>query len=80
VRWLNASGRLEHNALLDNGEYALINDGSGAVDAGGNWWGDEDPAMIATAIRDGNDRSGLGLVKAEDALQQPLSWVAPVTP
>lgn len=80
VRWLNAAGRLQRNALLGNGEYALINDGSGAVDAGDNWWGGVDPGLIATAVRDGSDRAGLGMVTVDRALQQPLAWATPVTP
>ena len=80
VRWMNAAGRLQHNAVIDNGEYALINDGRGMVDAAGNWWGDADPAAIAVAIRDVSDRQGAGTVNADCPLLQPLSWVPPVTP
>jgi parallel beta-helix repeat protein len=80
VRWLNADDSLLHNTLVDNGEYALINDGGGAVNACGNWWGDAAPTQVAAAIRDGSDRKGLGMVKGDCALLQPFPWVPPVTP
>lgn len=80
VRWLNATGKLMGNALVDNGEYALINDGAGPVDARGNWWGDSALEFIAAAVRDGADRNGMGLVNAGDPLVQPLSWESSVTP
>jgi parallel beta-helix repeat protein len=80
VRWVNAAGRFTGNALYANGEYALINDGSGAIAARANWWGDSSPSRIATVIRDGSDRAGMGLVDAGDPLTQALPWVTPVTP
>jgi parallel beta-helix repeat protein len=80
VRWLNATGRFTGNALPDNGEYALINDGAGAVDARGNWWGGASPGAIAAVIRDGSKRDGMGPVDAGQPLTQPLPWVGPPTP
>lgn len=62
VRWLNSAGRLSANQIAANGIYALINDGTGPIDARGNWWGSADPALIALAVRDGHDRPGAGLV------------------
>lgn len=80
VRWLNAAGRMMHNAVFDNGEYALINDGAGPVDARSNWWGDTSPQAIAAAVRDGADRAGMGPVDAGNPLTQPFPWVPPVMP
>jgi hypothetical protein len=80
VRWLNAAGQLRNNALTGNGEYALINDGADPVDARTNWWGNTVPEVVAAAVRDGRDRAGLGLVDADDPLQQPVPGVPPVTP
>jgi len=80
VRWLNAAGHLTNNALVDNGEYALINDGAGPVDARANWWGDAALAFIAAAVRDGSDRPGMGSVDAGESLTQPIPWVSPATP
>ncbi|NJC87593.1 MAG: hypothetical protein FIB02_03535 [Desulfuromonas sp.] len=80
VRWLNADGSLRHNALAGNGEYALINDGAGPGDARGNWWGDQAPEFVATAVRDGRDRAGMGIVAAGDPLTQPIPWVPPTSP
>ena len=79
VRWVNAGGYLTGNALKDNGEYALINDGAGAVEARGNWWDDPEPVAIAAAIRDGADRAGIGPVDAGGALAQTPPLVAPAT-
>ena len=77
VRWVNAGGHLTGNALKDNGEYALINDGSGAVDARGNWWGDPAVAAIAALVRDGADRAGMGPVDAGGVLAQTPPLAAP---
>ncbi len=79
VRWVNAGGRLAGNALPDNGEYALINDGTGTVDARGNWWGTSAHEAIDRLVRDGADRTGMGPVDAGVPLQQPSPWVTPVT-
>ena len=78
VRWVNAAGLLHGNALTDNGEYALINDGAGAVDAPGNWWGTPAPEAIAGLVRDGADRAGMGPVDAREPLLQPFPWVPTV--
>lgn len=80
VRWLNAAGRMMHNAVFDNGEYALINDGAGPVDARANWWGTASVDAIAAAVRDGADRAGMGPVDAGNPLAQPFPWVPPVIP
>jgi parallel beta-helix repeat protein len=83
VRWVNAAGRLARNALVDNGEYALINDGMQPVDARFNWWGSTAPEAIAAAVRDSfdrRDRRGWGSVTVDAPLTQPLSWVPPATP
>lgn len=74
VRWLDSRGRLNGNLIANNGEYALINDGPGAVDARGNWWGNTTITQIAAAIRDGADRPGSGLVDSGAALTQPFEF------
>lgn len=77
MRWLNSSGRLSGNLMVENGLYALINDGASAVDARGNWWGTADPGQIAAAIRDGLDRPAVGLVDSRDALARPPLFDGP---
>jgi parallel beta-helix repeat protein len=80
VRWLNGSGRLNGNTLLDNGAYALVNDGTGPIDARANWWGESAPPLIATIIRDGADRPGMGPVDAGAPAAHALPWLPPLTP
>lgn len=77
VRWLNSSGRLARNNIVDNGEYGLINDGLEPVDARFNWWGDPAAAMVAKTVRDGRTRPGLGLADSRSALTQPLTLPLP---
>ena len=72
VRWLNSQGRLARNHIVDNGVYALINDGTSTLFARNNWWGTVDPANILAAIRDGRDRPGLGRVDSRYPLTQAL--------
>lgn len=79
VRWVAAAGRLARNALVDNGEYALINDGATAIDARFNWWGATSPPAVAALVRDAGDRAGTGTVDAGAVLYQPLSWAGPST-
>jgi parallel beta-helix repeat protein len=74
VKCLGGRIRLRENHLAGNGEYALINDGPGAVDARGNWWGTADAGRIAAAVRDGADRAGLGPVDAGE----PLTTATPL--
>lgn len=78
VRWQNSQGRLCDNLLAGNGEYALVNDGEGAVNARSNWWGATDASSLAGLIRDGLDIAGKGVVDAGDALAVPPS--APPAP
>jgi hypothetical protein len=73
VKWVDSEGIFQDNSLVNNGEYALINDGEGAVDARGNWWGTTSPEAIAILIRDGVDRTGLGLVDAGEPLSGPVA-------
>jgi parallel beta-helix repeat protein len=70
VKWVDSEGIFQDNSLVNNGEYALINDGEGAVDARGNWWGTTSAEAIAILIRDGADRAAFGLVDAGDPLPQ----------
>jgi len=72
VRWLNSAGRLARNQISENGVYALINDGQTVVNARNNWWGTADQDDISAAVRDGSDRSGLGLVDSRYALMRPM--------
>ncbi len=73
VRWQNSLGRLRDNLLAGNGEYALVNEGEGTVDARSNWWGTTEATALATAIRDGDDIAGRGLVDAGQPLTVPPS-------
>lgn len=75
VRWLNSEGRLARNLIAENGVYALINDGATAVNARNNWWGSAETDVIATAIRDGLDRPGMGLVDSRYPLMKPLQTI-----
>ena len=79
VRWLNSQGYLASNLITDNGVYALINDGATEVNASKNWWGTAEEGSIAAAIRDGQDRQGMGLVDRRYALAKPLPFVEPET-
>jgi parallel beta-helix repeat protein len=72
VKWVDSAGIFQNNSLVNNGEYALINDGDEGVDARGNWWGTSSVEAIAILIRDGSDRTGLGLVDAGDPLSGPV--------
>lgn len=62
IKCVDSSGTLRGNLLSGHGEYALVNDGAGAVDAQGNWWGTASLEEIGELIRDGQDRGGTGLV------------------
>jgi hypothetical protein len=68
VRWQNSQGRLRDNLLAGNGEYALVNEGAGPVDARFNWWGTTEVTALGAVIRDGGDSVGKGLVDAGQAL------------
>ena len=72
---IDARGELRNNTFLDNGEYAVVNDGANPLDARGNWWGTVDAARIARLVRDGSDRAGRGLVDTGTFLR-----VAPPVP
>jgi len=71
VKWVDSEGELTGNDLAGNGEYALVNDGAGAVDARGNWWGRADADAIASAVRDAADRAGAGIVDCGNSLDAP---------
>jgi len=71
VKWVDSGGRLTGNDLADNGEYALVNDGGGSVDARGNWWGVADAAGIAAAVRDASDSPASGPVDCGAPLADP---------
>ena len=74
VRWLNSSGRLARNLIVDNGLYALINDGEGPVNARNNWWGSVSAEDIQASTRDGQDRPGMGMVDSRYALLKPMPF------
>jgi parallel beta-helix repeat protein len=69
LRVFDFSGEISDNAITNNGEYALQNDGKGALNASGNWWGTTDADQIAALIRDDHDRPGVGPVDASGPLQ-----------
>ena len=77
VRWLNSKGRLSRNQIVRNGVYAVINDGTTAVNARNNWWGTAVAEKITDSVRDGLDREGLGLVDNKYALAKPLPFIEP---
>jgi parallel beta-helix repeat protein len=64
IRILGFTGEIIGNALAENGEYALQNDGATVVAAAGNWWGTVSAERIADLIRDSQDRPGTGPVNA----------------
>jgi len=71
IRWLNSGGELTGNDLAGNGEYALVNDGEQPLAADGNWWGGNDPQLIAELVRDRSDRPAVGPVSSAGALAKP---------
>ncbi len=71
VRWLDSMGELSANDLSGNGEYAVMNEGSGLLAAPGNWWGTADPGQIAALVRDAQDRPRLGPVTWRPFLAAP---------
>lgn len=62
LKTIDSRGEINNNVFLDNGEYALVNDGATPLDARGNWWGTVDATHIARLVRDGADRPGLGRI------------------
>ena len=76
VKILNSQGLFQGNRLEYNGEYALVNDGQGAVVARGNWWGQRNNSEIPELIRDGEDRPEVGLVDWFHPLWHPPAMPA----
>lgn len=76
IKYVNSEGLLQGNRFEQNGEYALVNDGQGAVDARGNWWGMGGSQEIPTLIRDRADRPAVGSVDWGDPLWHPPAMPA----
>jgi len=73
IRILGFSGEIVGNALAENGEYALQNNGAGVVKAPSNWWGTAEVEQIAALIRDNRDRPEAGPVDAAAPLHEEPS-------
>lgn len=73
VKVVNSQGLFQGNRLEQNGEYALVNDGQGAVTAQGNWWGQRSNQEIPALIRDREDRAEVGPVDWFNPLWHPPS-------
>ena len=76
VKYVNSQGVLQGNRFEHNGEYALVNDGQGAVDAQGNWWGQRSNQEIPSLIRDRDDRPEVGAVDWSNPLWHPPAMPA----
>ncbi len=68
IRTLGFTGEVVGNALAENGEYALQNDGATVIAAPGNWWGTVGTENLSALIRDVRDRPGTGPVNALEPL------------
>lgn len=80
VKWVASQGTLQQNRFDGGSEYALVNDSAAPLVAPGNWWGSDDVAAIALAIRDGADRDGVGRVDASEFLLSPPAFLLVETP
>jgi parallel beta-helix repeat protein len=67
-------GMITQNSIVDNGLYALENEGGSAVMAAMNWWGGERESVIY----DGSDEPGRGKVTSTPALERPPGFVWPL--
>lgn len=76
VKYVNSQGLMQGNRFEHNGEYALVNDGQGAVDARGNWWGQRSNQEIPALIRDRGDRPDVGIVDWANPLWHPPAMPA----
>ena len=76
VKHVNSQGVLQGNRFEHNGEYALVNDGQGAVAAQGNWWGQRSNQEIPSLIRDRDDRPEVGAVDWSNPLRHPPAMPA----
>ena len=70
-RVINSPARIADNTIVDNDEYAVINDGDNDLHVGRNWWGEIEPGQLQQRVRDGKDRTGYGLVIIEQPLEKP---------
>ncbi|HSH13072.1 MAG TPA: right-handed parallel beta-helix repeat-containing protein, partial [Desulfurivibrionaceae bacterium] len=73
---ISFSGSFTANNLTANGKYAVGLEGSGDLEAGGNWWGNSD---LAREIYDRHDEPGLGEVKFGPPLLHPLPFEWPLS-
>lgn len=62
----------QNNLIANTGQYALYNATAADIDAINNWWGGTDTANIQTAIYDGNDEFGKGMVDYGGYLALPV--------
>lgn len=72
LRMINSTLQMNDNNIIDNDEYAVINDGDQSVRISGNWWGTTDKQLLAKMIRDGEDRQDVGRVELVTPLKAPV--------
>ncbi|PLX80922.1 MAG: hypothetical protein C0616_06835 [Desulfuromonas sp.] len=78
IRWIESGGTIVGNDLSDNGEYAVINDGSDEMSIGRNWWGKS--SRVAGLVRDQSDRADVGPVRWDAPLPQEPDLPQPPIP
>jgi hypothetical protein len=76
IRVLDADLTLHDSMIIRNDLFALINDGTTDLQITGNWWGTSESKLIATLLRDGTDRPGLGLVSIRHPLTTLPAWAS----
>ena len=65
--------KITGNDITDNTLYAIDNNGSMDVDAHGNWWGTNDPALIRKMMFDKANASGIGEIEFAKSANAPLT-------
>lgn len=74
VRVIDAGLTLLNSQIEGNDLYAVINDGDTNLEIEGNWWGTTDHTKLDSLLRDGKDRSGLGLITIHKPLATLPAW------
>jgi parallel beta-helix repeat protein len=71
--YIENSGPTLHNNnfIISGGAYAVHNATTNNIDATANWWGTTNVSEIETAIYDGADQFGLGIVDYSNYLTEP---------